>query len=261
MDYRALDVESIQSRLSAAPVGHTISYLAQVTSTMDVAREKAVGRAPEGLVVAAEEQTAGRGRFGRNWVSVPGKNLSFSVVLYPNLWVANRLAIGASVAVMRAIREATGLQPSVKWPNDVMVNGKKVCGILVETEVQNGGVRHAILGVGVNVNLDPPAHLETGYRAGCLAAELGEEIPREELFRAVLEELGLVYAELKGWGLSWEEWQATMETLGQEVRVQWDTHVEEGVAERVDPDGNLVLSRGDGTTTTISAGEVTLQRR
>ena len=136
--------------------------------------------------------------------------------------------------MVRAIRQTTGLEPSVKWPNDVLLDGKKVAGILVETTFQSNAVRHAILGIGINVNLDPSGKLDQGYAATCLASELGEWVSRHHVLEVVLEELGLVYAELKGWAYTWEEWQAAMETLGRSVQVRWGDQLEQGIAQRVD---------------------------
>ena len=144
-----LQVEAVQEVLSNALIGHRIDYYHSVGSTMDVARQAAEESAAEGTVIVAEEQTAGRGRFGRKWVTAPGQNLSFSVVLYPGKWAISRLSIAAAVAVARVIRHVYGLSPGIKWPNDVRVNGKKLCGILIEAAVQNEQVRYAVLGVGI----------------------------------------------------------------------------------------------------------------
>lgn len=259
VNYQPFDVQDLESYLQGMPVGHRVLYLPEVTSTMDVARQQALNGAEEGLVVLAEEQTAGRGRFGRPWVSTAGQNLSFSVVLYPNRWALARLSVAAAVAVLRGIRQATGLEASLKWPNDVRFDGKKVSGILVESALREGQAQHAIVGVGINVNQDPSQELAPGYAATCLATELGKPVSREEVLKAVLAELGMVYMELKGWGETWEQWQASLETLGRQVRVQWGDHVEEGLAQGVDSDGNLLLRRADGTAATLTAGEVTLQ--
>lgn len=257
--YAPLDSEGVQSYLAEMPVGHHILYLPEVTSTMDVARQQADSGAGEGLVVVAEEQTAGRGRFGRAWVSLAGQNLAFSVLLYPNRWAFSRLSVAAAVAVSRAIRRTTGLDATLKWPNDIRRGGKKVSGILVEGALEEGRVRYAIVGIGINVNADPSDQLTGGYQATCLAKELGRPVSREELLGAVLAELGMAYTAAKEWGAAWEQWQGSLETLGKAVRVQWGDHVDEGVAVGVDGDGNLLLRRADGSMATLTAGEVTLQ--
>ncbi len=258
-DYTPLDVEGIQSSLSTYPVGHRIIYLPEVPSTMDTARQEAAGGATEGVVIVAEEQTAGRGRFGRRWLSAPGTNLSFSVLLYPLKWSSARLSMAASVAVVRGIRQVCGLSPTLKWPNDVLLGDRKVSGILVETAVQNGEVLHAVVGIGINVNSHPEGDAFEGLRATSLADALGSLVSREELLQAVLVELGFIYLSLNGWAEAKDEWQLALETLGRHVRVQWGEQVDEGTAEGVDSEGNLLLQRADGTIITLTAGEVTLQ--
>ncbi len=255
-----LQVEAVQEFLSNALIGHRIDYYQNVGSTMDVARQAVEEGAEEGTVILAEEQTAGRGRFGRKWVTAPGQNLSFSVVLYPGKWAVSRLSVAAAVAVARVLRHMYGLSPGIKWPNDVRVNGKKVCGILVEAAVQNEQVRYAVLGVGVNVNMDPSDEGDEGLGdTTCLSKEVEHAVQREEVLQAVLQELGYIYASLQEWGAVWREWRESMETLGKEVRVLWGEQVEEGVAEDIDGEGNLVLRRKDGTVVSLTAGEVTFQ--
>ena len=254
-----LAVGGIEASLSAASIGHRIIYLPVVTSTMDIARQEAERGGEEGLVVVAEEQTAGRGRFGKRWLSVPGQNLSFSVLLYPSLWACARLSVAAPVAVLRAIRQTCDLSPTLKWPNDVRLGGKKVSGILIETALQDAEVRYAIIGIGINVGFNPEEHPEVAPVATSLAAELGKPVSREKLLQAVLAELSVIYTHLREWEDVWGDWQSSLETLGREVQVRWGEQVEEGVAEAVDGEGNLLLRRADGTLVTLVAGEVTLQ--
>ena len=255
-----LQVKAVQDFLSNALIGHRIDYYQSVGSTMDLARQAAEEGAAEGTVIVAEEQTAGRGRFGRKWVTAPGQNLSFSVVLYPSKWAVSRLGIAAALAVARVIRHMYGLSPGIKWPNDVRINGKKVSGILVESAVQNEQVRYAVLGVGVNVNMDPADEINEGLGdTTCLSKEVDHAVQREETLQAVLQELGYIYASLQEWGAVWSEWRESMETLGKEVRVLWGEQVEEGLAEDIDSEGNLVLRRKDGTVVSLTAGEVTFQ--
>ncbi|MCZ6789682.1 MAG: biotin--[acetyl-CoA-carboxylase] ligase [Chloroflexi bacterium] len=254
-----LSVEAIQSRLSSASIGHRILYLPSVNSTMDVARREAEQGAPEGTVVVADEQTAGRGRFGRHWVSGSGQNLLFSVVLYPEQTALAGLNIIASVAALTAIQRTTALSPTLKWPNDILIAGKKMSGILIETAVQDGGVRYAVLGFGINVNFDPSQTPEIAESGTSLSKELGKQVSREALLEAILEELSTLYERLKAWATVRHRWEASLETLGSHVRVQWGDQVEEGVAEAVDPDGNLLLRRSDGTVVTLSGGDVASQ--
>lgn len=160
---------------------------------------------------------------------------------------------------MRAIRDLYGLAPTLKWPNDVLIGGKKVSGILVETIFQDSDVRYAVIGVGINVNFDPTENPDNPFQATSLAAELGRPVQREEFLQAVLTSMGDIYVHLSGWGSVWDEWQAWMETLGQKVQVRWGEQTEEGFAEGVDGEGNLLLRRADGSVVSLAAGEVTLQ--
>ncbi len=226
---------------------------------MDVARQEAERSAKEGTVIVAEEQTIGRGRFGKRWVSNPGDSLSLSILLYPTRWVCSRLSIAAPVAVLRAIKLSTGLSPRLKWPNDVLLSGKKACGILVETSFQEQEVRYAIVGIGINVNRNPSEDPGAGFLATSLATELGRPLPREALLQAVLEEMGAIYTTLTDCSRLWGDWRSSLETLGKAVQVRWGDHVEQGVAEDVDENGNLLLRRPDGTVITLNAGEVTFQ--
>jgi BirA family biotin operon repressor/biotin-[acetyl-CoA-carboxylase] ligase len=258
-EYQPLAVESIQTTLGKSPVGHNIIYLSSVTSTMDAAREQAERGAEEGTVVVAEEQTVGRGRFGRRWVSNAGQDLLFSVLLYPSGWVFSRLSLAVPVAVVRAIRRTCGISPALKWPNDVRIGDKKVSGILVESAVRGAQIHHAIAGIGINVNMEPDRHPEAGPGITSLAAELGGPVSRDDLLLATLAELGRIYNHLRGWDDVQGEWMTSLETLGRQVQVRWGEQLEEGVAEGVDAEGNLLLRRADGSLITLTAGEVTLQ--
>ncbi|MEK7778345.1 MAG: biotin--[acetyl-CoA-carboxylase] ligase [Chloroflexota bacterium] len=255
----ALKVEAIAASLRSSAIGHRILYLPVVTSTMDIACQEAERGAPEGTVVVAEEQTAGRARFGRQWLSTPNQNLAFSVLLYPSRRTSTRLSTVTPVAVLRAITKVTGLSATLKWPNDVRLGEKKVCGILIEAAFQDSQVRYAILGIGINVNFNPAEDPQADFAATSLAAELGKHVSREELLQAILTELGMAYTHLREWDRVWDEWRSSLETLGRQVQVRWGEHLEEGVAEDVDSEGNLLLRRADGTLVTLAAGEVTFQ--
>ncbi|HIE17967.1 MAG TPA: biotin--[acetyl-CoA-carboxylase] ligase, partial [Dehalococcoidia bacterium] len=145
---------SIQSRLRTRFIGQQLHYYPTVTSTMDIARILAREGAVEGTVVIAGTQTAGRGRLGRSWLSPEG-SVALSVILKPSPDNLPQLIMIASVAVVKVIKTVTGLDAQIKWPNDVLVKGKKVCGILIENEVKGYEVDFAIIGIGINVSFDP----------------------------------------------------------------------------------------------------------
>ena len=227
---------------------------------MDEAQRLAEQGEPEGTVVVVEEQTAGRGRFDRGWISPRSQNLSFSALLRPTQAQLPFMNMAGTLAVSRAVADVTGLAPTIKWPNDVRINGRKVSGILIETATEAGEVGHAIVGIGVNVNFDPAQHPEIASFATSIYRETGRKADRTRVLQLVLEHFDDLYRAVKGGESLTEDWAASLETLGRTVQVRWGDHVVEGRAEAVDERGNLVLARPDGTTFTAVAGEVTLQR-
>ena len=226
---------------------------------MDEARRLADEGRPEGTVVIAEEQTAGRGRFDRVWVSPPGDDLLFSVILRPQVEQLPYVNMAATLAVSGAIVTLTGLNPAIKWPNDVRIGGRKVCGTLIETSMEGERVRYAVVGMGLNVNFDPSRHPDIVGTATSLSIETGKRLDRTRVLADVLRRLDDLYAAVKEGRSLTEEWAARLETLGKDVRVRWRDQVYEGLAREVDEQGNLVIANADGSTVTVVAGEVTLQ--
>ena len=240
-------------------VGKRVRYHAVLDSTMDEARRLAEADEPEGTVVVAEEQTAGRGRFGRSWVSPPGQDLLFSVVLRPTSAQMPYVNMAATLAVSGAVGDLTGLRPAIKWPNDVRVNGRKLSGILVETSVEAGEPKYAVVGIGLDVNLDVSDFPEIAAIATSMYMETGRRLDRTRVLLAVLERLDDLYVAVRQGRSLTDRWAAEMETLGRTVRVQWGDRVLEGRASGVDERGSLLLTRPDGDTVAVVAGEVTLQ--
>jgi len=247
----------LKSQLNTDFVGKSIHYYPSVTSTMEVAKNLAREGAAEGTTIIADQQTSGKGRAGRTWLS-PDSNLSLSIILYPPLNCLTKLIMIASVAVVRAIKSTTCIDSQIKWPNDVMINGKKVCGILIENELKGNTVDFSIIGIGININLDPTAFPEISALATSLSNELGKEVSTAEVARSVLSELEKLYIEAKSGGSVYREWQKNMETIGKLVKVQYLESLEQGQAEAVTREGNLVLRHSDGTVSEIIAGDVTL---
>lgn len=254
-----LDVELIMRALSDHVIGHEIFHHDSLGSTMDEARKLAEQGAPEGTVVIAEEQTAGRGRFNRTWVSPRGQNLSFSVLLRPTPAQLPSMNMAATLAVARAVASVTGRETAVKWPNDVRIDGRKISGILIETAIEAGEVKYAIVGIGVNVNMDPSRFPEIASIATSVFSETGNKADRTEVLRLVLKNFDDLYRTVKGGGSLTQEWAAILETLGRMVQVRWLDQVVEGKAESIDEQGNLIIKRPDGSTFTAVAGEVTFQ--
>ena len=198
-------------------VGKRLLFFQEISSTMDEAARQAESGADEGTVVVTESQTAGRGRHGRGWVSHEG-NLYFSVLFRPTLEALPLISILAGVATVRAIRTTTGSDPQIKWPNDVMLGGKKIAGILVESVVQGDTVAYAVLGIGINVNLDAEALADIGDFASSLNAAIGQPVAREDVLRQLLHDLDGLYLQALQGQSPLPEWRTMLETLGQRVR-------------------------------------------
>ena len=254
-----LDVARIQTALSDSIVGHRIRYHQILGSTMDTARDLALEGEPEGAVVVAEEQNKGRGRFNRVWVSPPGLNLYFTVLLRPEREQLPYMNMAATLAVHDTAAVFAKLKPAVKWPNDVRVGGRKLSGILIETEFQGDSLSHALVGIGVNVNLAVSDHPEIADTATSLRSEAGREFDRSEALHSVLKNLDAWYARVKAGESLTEDWAATLETLGKQVELRWREQVITGLAESVDNQGNLTILQPSGERVTVVAGEVTSQ--
>ena len=215
--------------------------------------------APDGSVILAEEQTKGRGRFDRVWVSPAGKNLYLTLIMRPSLDRLRSLSIVTPLAVSLAVEDTTGLEPRLKWPNDVLIGGRKLSGILIESEISAESVQYALVGVGTNVNFDIEQSPEIAAIATSLKRELGHLTSREDLLAAFLNRFEQLYEDAPRGDAVFEQWRSRLDTLGREVRVTFRDQIYEGLAEDVDWYGNLILVRPDGTRRTIEAGEVTLR--
>jgi BirA family biotin operon repressor/biotin-[acetyl-CoA-carboxylase] ligase len=256
---REFSTEAFQARLSTDYMGRRFFYYPSVSSTQDAAREEAERGAPEGTTVLADQQTAGRGRLGRQWVSPAGANLYFSVVLRPSAEHLRLLVMIWPLAICEAVEELTDLRARVKWPNDVLVGTRKLAGVLVECNFSDGEVDHAVAGIGVNVNLDVSSHEGIPDTATSIMSELGREVAREEVLAAILGRFESLYDSARRGEPVHLAWKARLDTLGRHVRVSFGERVEEGVAEDAGADGTLILRRPDGSRVEIEAGDVTLR--
>lgn len=241
-------------------IGRTLHYQPVVGSTMDVARTLAQAGAAHGLVVLADEQTQGRGRFARRWVAPAGTNLTFTILLRPSTAVLASLSMIAALAVADGVAATSNLHPAFKWPNDLLLGARKLAGILIESEFQGDRPAFALVGIGLNVNMASAVNAETATVAVSLRDLLGHDTPREELLAAVLLafERWSDSADADGAAVV-EAWSSRLTTLGQAVEVSFAGRIERGVAERVTGSGALILRRPDGSEVTLPAGEVSLR--
>lgn len=255
--------EEIYYGLKTDFVGRRVYYYERTTSTNEIARDLADCGSSNGLLVVAEEQTGGRGRLGRGWFSPYGKGIWCSVVLYPPVNPANAppLTMLSAVAVARAIREVTGIEAGIKWPNDLLLEDKKVCGILAEMNAEMERVNYLIIGMGINVNIeDFPEEIRD--MATSLKIHTGRHVSRVELLQAVLKEMEQFYKIWLeyGFGPIRKAWKEMCIMLHRRVRVNGMKDIVEGWAEDVDENGNLVLRLADGSLRRLVAGEVSLGR-
>lgn len=251
--------ETLRGGLFTRIVGKRLLFFHEVGSTMDEAKLRAERGTDEGTVVVAETQSASRGRQGRNWVSRSG-NLYLSVVLYPSLQTLPCLNSLCGVAVVRAIANISGLKPRIKWPNDILLNDKKVAGLLVESAIAGDTVRYSIIGIGVNVALDADEIDEIAGGAISLNHASAGDIPRDELLREILQQLDALYIQLNHGNSPVEEWEELLDTLGQRVRVTWQGEEYVGFADGVDSQGSLLLRQDNGQVRTLAAGDATSLR-
>ena len=261
-----LHADDLLARLGKTKVvGRDIQVFEETTSTNDVIEKLARDGVKEGVVVFAEAQTKGRGRLGRKWMSPTHQGLWFSVLLRPELTPqeTTQLTVASATALRRAIKNVTGLSAEIKWPNDLLIRGKKVVGILTEMSAEVDRVRHVILGIGVDVNQDAgefPAELRK--IATSLKVESGEEISRAELATEILRELDFDYARICGGKFSAvaDEWEAGCATIGNNVSVQMGTRLIRGCAEALDDDGALLVRTEHGHLERVIGGDVTLEK-
>lgn len=253
-----LSSASITDNLETCFIGRRVIYYPQITSTMTEAKQEAQRGVAEGTAVIAGEQTGGKGRIKRAWLS-PRGSIALSIIVYPDMLYLPLLTMLASMAVVHSIEKVAGLKSQVKWPNDVLISGRKVCGVLVESEVRGSLVDYAVIGIGVNVNFRLSDFPEISSIATSLSDELGRDVSRLDMVRSLLVEIERLYLILRAGGSIYEDWRDSLVTLGKRVRVKSGEIIHEGIAESVAEDGSLLLRQSDGSLTRIVAGDVTLR--
>jgi BirA family transcriptional regulator, biotin operon repressor / biotin---[acetyl-CoA-carboxylase] ligase len=231
---------------------HRLHYFPEIDSTMDAARELAKKGAREGTIVIAEAQSRGRGRLSREWLSPKG-GIYFTIVLRPSISpaYAPRINLMASVAVATTVRKLFGLKAELKWPNDVLIGGKKVCGILAEMDAELDVINFVNVGIGINANTLIPRFEET---ATSLKDELGREISRKEFLSALLAEIERQRPLLMESDLL-EEWRRLSGTLNKDVRILSPAEVIAGQAIDIDTTGALIIRERNGSLKKALAGD------
>jgi BirA family transcriptional regulator, biotin operon repressor / biotin---[acetyl-CoA-carboxylase] ligase len=256
-----LTLEGLQAALSGHPFVREVAYYSRVGSSNDVAKACAGAGAHEGLLVVADEQTAGRGRMQRDWWAPSGAALLTSVLFRPPLLAeqAQQLAMLCALAAADAVTECTGLSVALKWPNDLLLRERKLAGVLAETAFKGDCLDFVVVGVGINVNMDFVDAPEFITPATSLRLALGHPVARLGLLLVYLDGVAQRYAQLKAGHSPYKEWSARLVTLGRMVRARRMDGVLEGVAEGVAPDGALLLRTADGVCRRLLAADISLR--
>ncbi len=257
---KELSAAAITRGLKTSIIGRRVIYLPSVASTMDAARSEALKGAARGTVVIAGEQTGGRGRLKRSWLAPEG-NIALSLILYPDIATLPYLIMIASLAVVKSIESVTGVKGLIKWPNDILIEGKKVGGILIENEVRGNRVAYSVVGIGINVALKVNDYAEIIDTATSLKTESGKDDLRVKLIKALLQEFDSLYQQLPDEKAIYEAWRDRLVTLGQKVKATSGNQITEGFAEAVDESGALLIRESNGILTRVVAGDVTLRSK
>lgn len=254
----------ITPHLQTQLLGKRLIHHQQLLSTNDAAKGLARENTPEGTVVVAEEQIGGRGRLGRKWYGAKGQDLAFSVVLYPTLMPAEapRFSMLAAVAVAEAVKQTCGLQVGIKWPNDLLLAGRKVCGILVEMGAELDRVKYLVLGIGLNVNSTLamwPEEIKDSTTS--LRQQLGAPVNRAVLLSSILWQLEKLYLQWRNEGFAsvmaaWRSWCVSQHCA---ARVQTIHGEYTGWIEGIDDNGALLLRLDDGRVQGFMSGDVSLR--
>lgn len=255
----------IQQYLSGGKLGSVIEHHYELNSTNERAKELATEGVPEGVLVVAESQNRGKGRLGRGWFSPEGTGIYLSLIFRPSLTPekAPGFTLLGAVALARAVLEVTDLKVGIKWPNDLLVEGKKFAGILTEMKGEMDRIHSLILGVGINVNTNPEDFpKEIQGNAISLKTVLGRPVSRVQLIGAYLTVLEELYDEYLESGLepilkAWKEWNIT---LGQWITVSSGTEKFYGQAIDLDEKGSLIVKDNHGEIRSFISGEVTLKK-
>lgn len=250
--------ELIRTGLHTSLLAREIYGYETISSTNHVALNLGEKGAPDGTLIIADYQSAGRGRFGRSWVAPAGTSLLLSLLMRPPLPVSHSFLVGmgAGLGVAEGIRRTTGLAARLKWPNDVLIEGRKVCGLLLESRVLGESLDFIVVGVGVNVNFQTREVEGIPAEATSLRNALGHEVSRLTLLQAILESTDRRYVDIHRGESPQAEWATALDTIGQRVRVQLGDRLEEGLAEGVTEAGALVVRQSNGRRLEISAGEI-----
>lgn len=253
----------VLQNLATTTVPGKVVYVPRIDSTNRLAKNLAIEGVENGTVVLTEHQSNGQGRLNRTWVSPFGKNVLFSIVFYPPVPPVEvfNFTLFTSLAVTKALREQTGIDAGIKWPNDVYVNGRKLGGVLTEFSAHQDRVNWAVVGVGININDDPTSNADLKEIATSVRRETGKTMRRVPLLQSILREIDVLYQRfLDGQGQAIrDEWIAHSIIIGKPVVIMADEDIEHGIAESIDEHGALMLKTNEGEVKRIVYGDLSLR--
>ncbi len=238
-------------------IGKKICYFDTLTSTMDMAMQLGLKGAAEGTLILAESQTKGRGRLGRNWFSPKYKGIYLSLIIRPKILPsqASILTLLSAVSVCEAIKELTSLEPQIKWPNDILINNKKLGGILTELNAEMDEIKFMVIGIGLNVNNDKK---NLASQATSLKEQMQEHVNRVNFLQEILRRIEKNYLSFRERGAKpiVEKWRQQNITLGRRIKVYSHKEHIEGMGVDIDTDGGLLLRKDSGLIQKVMAGDV-----
>ncbi|GAB6099803.1 biotin--[acetyl-CoA-carboxylase] ligase [Halanaerocella petrolearia] len=254
--------EEISRSLTTEKLGKNIIHYDQIDSTNRVAKEQAESGVKEGTIVVAEEQIGGKGRLNRSFCS-PQEGIWLSYILAPDLkpmW-AGRATYLSALALAKTINQLTGLEAKIKWPNDILINDKKICGILTEMDAELDRINYLVMGLGINANFslaELPAKIHN--KVTTIYHELGTKIDRVSFVTHLLEEIEELAPKLNQFDQLLAEWKEYAYTLGQEVKIVDGDKKYLGLASDITSDGALVVETDEGKQKVYS-GDVSLSHK
>ena len=245
-------------------IGKKIHHVKKINSTMEACAHLVTQGAASGTIVSANYQESGRGRFKRKWLSPNGENIQISIILRPTQGELKYINMFASLAVLATCEQVLNSKATIKWPNDVQVNGRKISGILTESIIEGEKIISSIVGIGLNVNLDVKSQTGIEKTATSVKNEKGRYVSRSVIFKTILKNLNIYYSKIIDGESLRTEWTQRLSTIGQTVKLSFGQTPSEkpliGVAESVTADGGLIIRLSDDSLFTANAGEVTLAK-
>ena len=252
-----IDITALEQNLRTARIGRPLRILAQIDSTNEEIKRNLAANLPEGAVVIADHQTHGRGRQGRSWYSEPATGLYLSTLLKPNLPPEDLacLTLMAGVATVSAIQQQTSALTKLKWPNDILLNGKKIAGILCECIAEPGSHPSIIIGIGINLNHTSfPESLQD--IATSLKMETGQTVDRTQLALSLLQNLDSEFKDFGNRENLIRKWTEQSDMFGKTVTIHQKGKEQTGIALGLNPQGKLILQTPDGKQHLLDSGEL-----